>query len=114
MLIQNKISSPYNARFEMAESVLQKSFFDEARKLFDNEAGKASVPTLQALTIMYVYCSAIARDRAGLIFRLAACDMYKRLHMGYVPVSNLQSKYTTKSREQLMSRAAWGLFCLET
>lgn len=93
---------------------LRKSFFDEARKLLDLEAGRPSVPTAQALALLFLYCSSDARDRAGIIFRLAAAEMYKRLHIGDAVASDLRSRYSEDTLLRLRSRAAWGLFCQET
>lgn len=63
---------------------------------------------------MYMYCSGSARDRAGLIFRLASAEMYKRLGLGSSVVPKTRSVYSEEARLRLRSRAAWGLFCQET
>lgn len=114
LLTHHQFSSPYKVQSEAVEGGLQARFFDEARRLFDCEAGKASVPTAQALVIMYVYCSGAAQDRAGLAYRSAACEMYNRLRMGGIHFTYPGSRYDENSRKRLLSKAAWGLFCLET
>lgn len=71
--------------------------------LFDNERGRASLPTAQALILMYLYCSDTGADRAGVIFRLSASEMLRRLR-----------GKSTLFDQMTLSRVSWGTFCWST
>lgn len=89
---------------------LRQQFFDEARKLFDNARGKASLTTVQSLLILYLFCNGEGMDRAGLVYRLSATEMFKRLRLGtHLPAwANAQEQH-----KRAFNRNAWGCFALE-
>lgn len=92
---------------------LREQFYNEAKKLFDKETGRASLATTEALLFLYMYSTSSAMDRAGLVFRLAGCEMFRRLKLG----SRIHSKLHPGDEDlykEAVSRAAWGLFYLET
>lgn len=61
---------------------LRQQFLDEARRLFDNARGKASLTTVQPLLILYLFCNGEGMDRAGLVYRLSAAELFKGLRLG--------------------------------
>ena len=42
-------------------------FFDEAKKLLDLENGRASLPTVQGLTLLFTLSAFRGTDRAGMV-----------------------------------------------
>lgn len=52
-------------------------------------------------------------DRAGLVFRLAGCEMFKRLKLGSKIPSKLQ-RANDEMYSEAVSRSAWGMFYTET
>ena len=89
-------------------------FFDEARKILDNECGRASLGTAQALSILHIYLSGAAMDRVGLVFRYAACEMFQRLRLGDELSEQVHHSDNFKSSSKLRARIAWGMYCSET
>lgn len=90
---------------------MRTKFYDEARRLLDSEAGRPSLPSAQALLTLYMYSTAAAMDRAGYVFRIAACEMFRRLGLGTrLPP---QSQTYDKEARRAFSRNGWGFFCLE-
>ena len=51
---------------------LTERFLTEAKVLFDHEQGRASIPTVQALMLMYLATTEVGRDRAANIYRFTA------------------------------------------
>jgi hypothetical protein len=89
---------------------MRQKFFNEARKLYDNSRGKASLTSVQSLLILYLFSNGDGMDRAGLIFRMSAAGMYKRLRLG----SHLPSWCNAQQgHRRAFSRNAWGCFALE-
>lgn len=89
---------------------------NEARRLLDKSCGRRSLPTVQALLILYTCCTGQGRDRGGLQYRLVAYEMLKRLQV------RLEARYSRPgiadeaSRHKYqkgISRALWGIFCFE-
>ena len=94
-------------------SNLSLSFFDEARRLLELECGKASLPTVQGLYLLYSYIGAKGTDRAGQVYRSSACEMLKRLQLER-RFRLLDVRNPPDAQElRVISRAAWGLFCTE-
>ncbi|KAH7144755.1 hypothetical protein DER46DRAFT_580667 [Fusarium sp. MPI-SDFR-AT-0072] len=56
-------------------------FLDEAKKLLDLENGRASLPTMQGLTLLFTLSAYQGMDRACMMYRLAAYEMFRRLHL---------------------------------
>jgi hypothetical protein len=94
---------------------IRESFYAEAKRQLDMEHGKDSVTTTMVLITLFLYASAAGIDRAGGPHRLTACTMYKRLKMGTdfpAWVNKLEPAARDRACKAL-SRAAWGMFCLE-
>lgn len=89
-------------------------FLDEAKMLQDQEQGRVSIPTVQALMLMYLTMTCLGRDRAGRTCRQIALDMVRRLQLESRYISNVVGATTTDGDRALISKALWGLFLLET
>lgn len=48
-------------------------FTDEAKKLFELECGRASLPTVSGLYILFFVSAMMGKDRAGLMYRYMVC-----------------------------------------
>ncbi|KAK4495006.1 hypothetical protein PRZ48_013333 [Zasmidium cellare] len=106
-------TSQYAQAIDASNTIrLRGRFFNEARKLLDNERGRASIATTQAPMILYMYSTSAAMDRSGILFRLSACEMYKRLDLGR-QVSTRNRDYDVSVYQTLFAKNAWGLFGLE-
>ncbi|KAM5362707.1 hypothetical protein ACJA88_013903 [Fusarium oxysporum] len=105
-----------SARAKMFSSIAGKSvgaqFLDEAKKLLDLENGRASLPTVQGLTLMFTLSAYRGMDRAGMMYRYAAYEMFRRLHLDGTFNRIKDDPGQTRQRE-IISKAAWGLFCFE-
>lgn len=92
-------------------------FFDEAKRLLDNENGRVSLTTAQALFIMHLSAAATGTDRAARMYLLAACDMVQRpkvLSDGSTGGGGEGGPAKHQGRHrQIMSRALWGMYCFE-
>jgi hypothetical protein len=87
--------------------------FDEAKKLLDLESGRPSLPTVQALALLFLGSAYLGRDRAGQMYRYAAFEMLKRLQLDK-KFARLNPDDPLESQDQrLISKALWGLFCFE-
>ncbi|KAI5459475.1 hypothetical protein BGZ63DRAFT_466108 [Mariannaea sp. PMI_226] len=89
-------------------------FLDEAKKQLEIEGCRESIPTLNALCLMYLTSALLGRDRAGVMYRYAAYEMLKRL--------NLEKRFTkldpsdpeVAEMRLILSKTLWGLFCFES
>ncbi|SMR50161.1 unnamed protein product [Zymoseptoria tritici ST99CH_3D1] len=95
------------------EGKLRVQFFNKARDLLDEERGKASLPTVQALFLLYLYWNFLGMDRAGLVYRLQGVDMFKKLRLGSQTLP-CERGYNEALNRRACSRNAWGLFCAES
>ncbi|KAH7187276.1 putative C6 transcription factor [Fusarium oxysporum] len=106
-----------SARAKMFSSIAGESvgaqFLDEAKKLLDLESGLASLPTVQGLTLMFTLSAYRGMDRAGMMYRYAAYEMFRRLHLDGTFNKIKDDPGQTRQRE-IISKAAWGLFCFES
>ena len=92
---------------------MEDRFLSEAKGLFELENGRESLPTVNALCLMYLTSALLGRDRAGLMYRHLAYEMLKRL--------GLERKFNKLSDDDpqevltrnVLSKALWGLFCFE-
>lgn len=48
-------------------------FTDEAKKLFELECGRASLPSVFGLYILFFVSAMMGKDRAGLMYRYMVC-----------------------------------------
>jgi hypothetical protein len=95
-----------------SEVKLHDRFYNEARRLLDDEYGKLSLPTMQALFLLYLSSTSMGRDRAGLIFRMHGADMYKRMKAA-TQLLPRDPRYSQSVHRRVCSRNAWGLACME-
>lgn len=121
---------------------LRERFFSKAQKLLDEERGKPSLTTMQALFLLYSYTSFAAMgknercrirvtlfdypsatvqnvtdtftslDRAGRIFRLSACEMYHRMRLGTQLIIRAPADDENAHR-RILSQIAWASFNTE-
>lgn len=94
---------------------MHETFFDEAKKLFNLEAGKVCLTTVQALIVMYMCCTGMGRDRAGKMFRTLAYDMLKEVqlqHAHQVAAQVIENQEYHRA-SQIISRLSWGVYCFE-
>lgn len=91
---------------EMAEV-----FFNEAKRQLEQEGGRPSITSAQALFIMFSYSCRMGRDRSGHSFRAVGYEMMKRI------MPKIQRELLNGTRPsadyRAISRAAWGLFCFD-
>jgi len=88
-------------------------FFQEAKKLLELEGVKASLPTVQALEMMFTKSAYIGTDRAGMLYRSAALEMLKRLNLER-RFELIQDSTPSAFREKrAISKAVWGFFNFE-
>lgn len=90
---------------------LCETFFAKVKLLLDLEAGKPSLPTAQALLVMFSYCCFLGRDRAGNIFRAAGYEMMEPM----MPKTEraISNKTCPSASHQAITRAIWGMFCFD-
>ncbi|KAL0940087.1 Nitrogen assimilation transcription factor nirA 5 [Colletotrichum truncatum] len=84
-------------------------FFEETKRLLDDEKGRTSLCTAQALFIMYLSAAAMGMDRSARMYQLAACDM----------VQHFRIPHSTKAKDEekdrgLIAKALWGMYCFES
>ncbi|KJZ70966.1 hypothetical protein HIM_09621 [Hirsutella minnesotensis 3608] len=89
-------------------------FLDEAKSLLDLEQGRASIPTVQALMLMYMTTTCLGSDRAGRIYRNHALEMVTRLKIEARYTSLLEDGHDDPKERELLSKALWGLFIFES
>lgn len=88
-------------------------YFDaEAKRLFDCENGRRSLPTVQGLLIMFTYSTVMGKDRAGIMFRHTAYRMLDQLDLEVNFRNVTNAKHNYKERKAF-SRALWGIYCFE-
>jgi hypothetical protein len=88
-------------------------FLDEAKKQLEIESCRASIPTLQALCLMYLTSALLGRDRAGIMYRFAAYEMLKRLNLERKFARLDPSDLEVAEMRMILSKLLWGLFCFE-
>ncbi|KAI0145128.1 hypothetical protein GGR57DRAFT_322203 [Xylariaceae sp. FL1272] len=89
-------------------------FLSESKSLLDREQGRASIPTVLALVLLFLTTTETGRDRAATMYRSAAYEMLKRLKLE-ARFQRLSTGPMANSAELArISRALWGIFLLET
>ncbi|KAK7409390.1 hypothetical protein QQX98_008452 [Neonectria punicea] len=88
-------------------------FFDEAKKLLDLEGGRATLPTIQGLTLLFTMCTHLGTDRASMMYRYSACEMSSRLSLEKT-FDRIKDDPLKLRHRQVISKALWGLFCYES
>ncbi|ROT35895.1 hypothetical protein SODALDRAFT_53529 [Sodiomyces alkalinus F11] len=89
-------------------------FFEEAKSLLDREQGRSSLPTAQALAIMYFVEAGLGRDRASQLYRFAALAMISRLGLERRFTALNENDPGVSKERRAISRALWGLYLQES
>jgi hypothetical protein len=87
-------------------------FYTEAKRLFDCENGRRSLPTVQGLLIIFTYSTVMGKDRAGMMFRHTAYKMLQQLDLEENFRSNTDVRHNYRE-QKAFSRALWGIYCFE-
>lgn len=100
----------------MADRDLDQAFWHESLNCLDNEKGRPSLTTVQALFLMFLHESAQARDATAIHYRYMAHDMYKRLKLDHKRpnAKNLASDPAVKLRWEAITMSMWALFSFDT
>lgn len=90
-------------------------FFEEAERLFALEAGRVSLPTVEALLLIYINQVCVGLDGPEKMRIAVEYDMYKRLGLGKKQRTPKSVGDNETFRRELKARsvAAWGLFCYD-
>lgn len=109
---------------------------DEAKKLFELECGRASLPTVFGLYMLFFVSAMMGKDRAGLMYRYMVCSLNhpKRYYWSCKPnlLTSPQAQHMLKQlrlerrfekldeaqpdhalERDIISRSLWGLFATE-
>ena len=90
---------------------LGEQFFNQAQKLLAQECEHASLPTVHALCLMFIYCGLKGTDRAGSIYRYRAFEMLKSMEIEKeFSLIQCDSKAALK-KKRVISEELWGMFC---
>ncbi|POR32982.1 Uncharacterized protein TPAR_06825 [Tolypocladium paradoxum] len=93
---------------------LGEAFFTEAKRLLDLECGRPSIPSAQALFVMFSYSCRMGKDRAGHIFRAAGYEMMKRMMPKIRRLLSGTAHLLTGRHRRAISRTVWGIFCFDS
>ncbi|KAM0415639.1 hypothetical protein ACHAPT_013411 [Fusarium lateritium] len=75
-------------------------FLDEAKKLFDLELGRASLPTVQGLTLLYTLSAHHGVDRAGMAQEIGSEEDLKRRRELYAAVVEWSKNMPERMKEE--------------
>ncbi len=98
----------------MTQRDVTDSFLKEAKDCLEQEEGRVSIPTAQALMLMYATMTYIGRDRTGRSYRQSAIDLVHRMKLEGTYNSIECEGPEQVTRKKVLSQALWGLFILET
>lgn len=104
---------------KLLKANLREAFYSQATKLFAAELDTPSLATTLASYVMYTYHSACGQNLLGLAYRSTCWTMYKELKLGDTsgPIKKLQDRdlndHLVRNYKAGISRAAWGLFCID-
>ncbi|KAM4057836.1 C6 transcription factor [Hirsutella rhossiliensis] len=98
----------------MTRQDMTERFLYEAKSLLYCEQGRASIPTAQALMLMFLTTTCLGRDRAGRIYRHHAIDMIQRLKIEAKYTALLEDSHDDPRERRLLAKALWGLFVFES
>jgi hypothetical protein len=98
------------------DNCLDQAFWNECQVCLENERGKPSLPTVQALFLLYLRECGQGRDATALHYRYLAHDMYMRLKLGHSEPSpeRRTSDSAIAKRWKAIVVIMWGLYCLDT
>lgn len=86
-------------------------FFNEAKKLLDQEGSRPSLPTVQALCLMFIHSGLLGMDRQGSMYRFVAFEMLKRMDLEKDFFKLKDDDAEQAKEKRVISEALWGLFC---
>ncbi|KAF4454241.1 hypothetical protein F53441_3241 [Fusarium austroafricanum] len=93
---------------------LTERFLAEAKAHLDREQDQASVPTVQALLLMYLTMTVMGRDRDAQVYRLTAYEKLEQLHLEE-RYQSAKNNVPPRTHEMLLiSKTLWGIFLLES
>lgn len=94
---------------------LRTHFLEETERQLALEAGRISLPTLEALLIIYLSQTSFGLDRPANQRLPVAYDMYRRLGVGKRQRRPKPGGNDVGFRRELKGKsiAAWGLFCYD-
>ncbi len=98
----------------MTQQDMTDCFLNEANSCLEQEEGRASIPTAQALMLMYATMAYMGRDRAGRSYRQSAIDLVHRMKLERAYTSIQEDGPDQVTRKRGISQALWGLFILES
>jgi hypothetical protein len=92
---------------------LDQAFWNECLVCLENERGKPSLPTVQALFLMFLREGGHSRDATALHYRYLAHDMYMRLKLDSREPSpeHCASDPAIANEWKALSVTMWGLYC---
>jgi len=90
---------------------MREQFFNEANKLYDYAV--SPLPTVQGLWIMFAISSLKGEDRNGSIYRFASHGVLDRSRVHETFFSLRDTDPDDVMKKKAISKAVWGLFCLE-
>jgi len=109
-----QITSDYAKALDAAQGgTVKQRFYEEAKRLYMSENGKASWPTAHALMMLFLSSGADASDASGTAFRFAATQMARRLQITRKTAS-IPDEAQAHQQQRYCSQAAWGMFIMET
>jgi len=92
---------------------LGQRFLDEAKKQFDLECGRGSLPTALALGFLWNVYAYLGTDRAGSMFRYMSFEFLRRLDLE-TRFKTLREDIAHEAKERrVISQALWGIYILE-
>lgn len=88
-------------------------YLNECQKLLELEGATETLPTIQALCLMYLTSALLGKDRVGLVYRYTAYEILRRERLEE-KLSRLDNQVPEGLRtKEILSKALWGFFCFE-
>lgn len=89
-------------------------FLDKANALLNRQQGRASIPTAQALMLMYLTMTCLGQRELGASAARFALDMIRRLELETRYTSTVVGTSTSSQHKALIAEALRGLVLLES
>lgn len=89
-------------------------FLQECKRLIAKGHSRPSIPTVQALMLMYLAMSHSGQDRPARMYRFTAVEMLKRLDLERRFHTLTENTHSDKLEKRIISHSLWGIFLLET
>ncbi|KAG8414869.1 hypothetical protein J3458_008771 [Metarhizium acridum] len=97
----------------LARQNLSDRFFEEAKGLYEREQGRASIPNIIALVLMYIAMAIKGKDRISRIYLYTAYALLSRLSLEQ-KFQALESRPGSQKEKCIISRVLWGLYIVES